>query len=163
MNDELASRQRAISPRLAGRPVKHIRSAPGRSKTWFHKWWGCYLREDPEGLYDLTEPIITLSNASRPSWSGPQSSAISPGHRGLDGPPARLRAPDPGGLPARPGRSRDHRRAGRRPVTSQVGLGRLGRPSCPNVGTGRPRKECGSPECLPSPRNLTRGDAVAGY
>jgi putative transposase len=44
MNDELAARQRAISLRLAGRPVKHICSALGRSEAWFHKWWGRYLQ-----------------------------------------------------------------------------------------------------------------------
>src|SRR5512146_1373347 len=54
MNDELTARQRAISLRLAGRPVKHICSALGRSKSWFHKWWGRYLQAGPEGLYDLT-------------------------------------------------------------------------------------------------------------
>ena len=54
MNDELASRQRAINLRLAGRPVKNICSALGRSEAWFHKWWGRYLQAGPEGLYDLT-------------------------------------------------------------------------------------------------------------
>jgi transposase InsO family protein len=54
MNDELALRQRAISLRLGGRPVKHICSALGRSETWFHKWWCRYLQAGPEGLYDLT-------------------------------------------------------------------------------------------------------------
>jgi putative transposase len=54
MNDELAARQRAISLRLAGRPVKDICSALGRSEAWFHKWWGRYLQDGPEGLYDLT-------------------------------------------------------------------------------------------------------------
>jgi transposase InsO family protein len=54
MNDELAARQRAISLRLAGRPVKHICAALGRSEAWFHKWWGRYLQAGPEGLYDLT-------------------------------------------------------------------------------------------------------------
>src|SRR6516225_33893 len=54
MYDELALRQRAISLRLAGRPVKHICSALGRSETWFHKWWRRYLQAGPEGLYDLT-------------------------------------------------------------------------------------------------------------
>ena len=54
MNDELALRQRAISLRLAGRPVMHICSALGRSEAWFHKWWGRYLQDGPEGLYDLT-------------------------------------------------------------------------------------------------------------
>ena len=54
MNDELALRQRAISLHLAGRPVKQIGSALGRSETWFHKWWVRYLQAGPEGLYDLT-------------------------------------------------------------------------------------------------------------
>jgi hypothetical protein len=54
MNDELAARQRAISLRLAGRPVQHICSALGRSEAWFHKWWSRYLQAGPEGLYDQT-------------------------------------------------------------------------------------------------------------
>jgi putative transposase len=54
MNDELTARQRAISLRLAGRTVKHICSALGRSDAWFHKWWRRYLEAGPEGLYDLT-------------------------------------------------------------------------------------------------------------
>jgi putative transposase len=54
MNDELTARQRAISLRLAGRPVKHICSVVGRSEAWFHKWWDRYLQAGPEGLYDLT-------------------------------------------------------------------------------------------------------------
>src|SRR5207248_5870904 len=54
MNDELASRQRAISLRLAGRPVKSICSALGRSEAWFHKWWGRYVQAGPEALYDRT-------------------------------------------------------------------------------------------------------------
>jgi putative transposase len=54
MDDELAARQRAISLRLAGRPVKHICLAVGRSEAWFHKWWDRYLQAGPQGLYDLT-------------------------------------------------------------------------------------------------------------
>lgn len=54
MNDELAARHRAISLRLAGRPVRAICAAVGRSEVWFHKWWGRYLEAGPEGLYDLT-------------------------------------------------------------------------------------------------------------
>ena len=54
MSDELTARQRAISLRLAGRPVKHICSALGRSEAWFHKGWGRSLQAGPEGLYDLT-------------------------------------------------------------------------------------------------------------
>jgi putative transposase len=54
MHDELAARHRAITLRLAGRPVKAICAALGRSEVWFHKWWGRYLQVGPEGLYDLT-------------------------------------------------------------------------------------------------------------
>src|SRR5262249_17074868 len=54
MHDELAARQRAITLRLAGRPVKAICATVGRSEVWFHKWWGRYLQAGPEGLYDLT-------------------------------------------------------------------------------------------------------------
>jgi transposase InsO family protein len=54
MNDELAARHRAISLRLAGRPVKAVCAAVGRSEVWFRKWWHRYLEAGPEGLYDLT-------------------------------------------------------------------------------------------------------------
>ena len=54
MNDELAARHRALTLRLAGRPVKAVCAAVGRSEVWFHKWWGRYLQAGPEGLYDLT-------------------------------------------------------------------------------------------------------------
>jgi transposase InsO family protein len=54
MNDELTARQRAVSLRLAGRPVKQICSALGRGETWFRKWWHRYLEAGPEGLYDQT-------------------------------------------------------------------------------------------------------------
>jgi putative transposase len=54
MHDELAARQRAITLRLEGRPVQAICAAVGRSKFWFHKWWGRYLQAGPPGLYDLT-------------------------------------------------------------------------------------------------------------
>src|SRR5436305_2715626 len=54
MNDELAARHRAITLRLAGRPVNAICAAVGRSEVWFHKWWGRYLQAGPEGLYDLS-------------------------------------------------------------------------------------------------------------
>ena len=54
MNDELNARHRAFTLRLAGRPVKAICAAVGRSEVWFHKWWGRYLQAGPEGLYDLT-------------------------------------------------------------------------------------------------------------
>src|SRR5262245_37510004 len=54
MNDELAARHRAITLRLAGRTVKAICAAVGRSEVWFRKWWGRYLEAGPEGLFDLT-------------------------------------------------------------------------------------------------------------
>src|SRR3954468_5024008 len=54
MNDELAARHRAITLRLAGRPVKAICPAVGRSEVWFPKWWGRYLQAGPAGLYDRT-------------------------------------------------------------------------------------------------------------
>ena len=53
MNDELAARHRAITLRLAGRPVKAIGTAGGRSEVWFRRWWGLYLQAGTEGLYDL--------------------------------------------------------------------------------------------------------------
>jgi putative transposase len=54
MNDELAARHRAITLRLAGRTVKSICAAVGRTSVWFHKWWRRYLESGAEGLYDLT-------------------------------------------------------------------------------------------------------------
>jgi transposase InsO family protein len=54
MNDELAARHRAMTLRLAGRPIKAVCTAVGRSEVWFHKWWRRYLEAGPEGLYDLT-------------------------------------------------------------------------------------------------------------
>jgi putative transposase len=54
MNDEFAARQRAITLRLAGRPVQAICRALGRTEAWFHKWWRRYLELGADGLYDLT-------------------------------------------------------------------------------------------------------------
>jgi transposase InsO family protein len=54
MNDELTARQRALSLRLAGQPVKRIGAARGRCEAWFHRWWRRYLEAGPEGLDDLT-------------------------------------------------------------------------------------------------------------
>jgi hypothetical protein len=51
---ELTARQRAISLRLAGPPVKQICSALGRCEAWFHQWWRRYLESGPGGLYDRT-------------------------------------------------------------------------------------------------------------
>jgi transposase InsO family protein len=66
MNDELAARHRAITLRLAGRPVKAICSAVGRSEVWFHKWWGRYLQAGPEGLYDLTRANHSVAQRIAP-------------------------------------------------------------------------------------------------
>src|SRR5690349_4705369 len=57
MQDELAARQRAVTLRLAGRPIKAICTARGRSEVWFRKWWRRYLQSGPDGLYDLTRAI----------------------------------------------------------------------------------------------------------
>jgi putative transposase len=54
MNDELAARHRAITLRLAGRTVKSICAAVGRTECWFHKWWRRYRQSGAEGLFDLT-------------------------------------------------------------------------------------------------------------
>ena len=54
MQDELAARHRAITLRLAGRTVKSICAAVGRSECWFHKWWRRYRQSGAEGLFDLT-------------------------------------------------------------------------------------------------------------
>jgi putative transposase len=54
MHDELAARHRAITLRLAGRPVQAICAAVGRSEVWFRKWWYRYLEAGPDGLYDRT-------------------------------------------------------------------------------------------------------------
>jgi transposase InsO family protein len=54
MHDELAARHRAITLHLAGRPVKAVCAAIGRSEVWFRKWWHRYLEAGPDGLYDLT-------------------------------------------------------------------------------------------------------------
>jgi hypothetical protein len=54
MHDEHAARHRAITLRLAGRSVKAICAAVGRSEVWFRKWWHRYLEAGPDGLYDLT-------------------------------------------------------------------------------------------------------------
>ena len=43
IKDEITMRQRAISLRFAGQPVKRIRAALGRTETWFHQWWRRYL------------------------------------------------------------------------------------------------------------------------
>jgi putative transposase len=54
MKDEFTARQRAITLRLAGRPVQYVCSALGRTEAWFHKWWRRYLEFGAPGLYDLT-------------------------------------------------------------------------------------------------------------
>ena len=55
MNDELAARHRAITLRLASRPVKAICAAVGRSEVWFHRWWRRLSGGRPRrAFYDLT-------------------------------------------------------------------------------------------------------------
>jgi transposase InsO family protein len=54
MNDERAARHRAMTLRLAGREVKSICAAVGRSECWFHTWWRRYRQSGAEGLFDLT-------------------------------------------------------------------------------------------------------------
>ena len=73
MHDELAARHRAITLRLAGRPVKAICAAVGRSEVWFRKWWGRYLEAGPEGLYDLTRANHHVAGHIPPRWRGPSS------------------------------------------------------------------------------------------
>jgi hypothetical protein len=64
MHDEFSARYRAVTLRLAGRPVKAICAAVGRSEVWFHKWWGRYLEAGPEGLYDLTRARLVVQRIS---------------------------------------------------------------------------------------------------
>jgi len=64
MHDELTARHRAITLRLAGRPVKAVCAAVGRSEVWFHKWWRRYLEAGPEGLYDLTRARHVIQRIS---------------------------------------------------------------------------------------------------
>jgi hypothetical protein len=54
MNDEFTARQRAITLRLAGRPVKDICQVLGRTEAWLHKWWHRYRACGADGLYDRT-------------------------------------------------------------------------------------------------------------
>jgi hypothetical protein len=54
MHDTLAARHRAVTLRLAGRAVKAICAAVGRSEVWSRKWWGRYLQAGTEGLDDPT-------------------------------------------------------------------------------------------------------------
>jgi hypothetical protein len=72
MNDELAARHRAMTLRLAGRSVKSICPAVGRTQAWFHKWWRRYLESGAEGLFDLTRANHRARRIP-PSWSGPSS------------------------------------------------------------------------------------------
>jgi putative transposase len=49
MSDQFTARQRAITLRLAGHPVKYICQTLGRTEAWFHKWWRRYLDFGAEG------------------------------------------------------------------------------------------------------------------
>jgi hypothetical protein len=68
MQDELSARHRAITLRLAGRPVKAVCLAVGRSEVWFRKWCGRYLEAGPEGLYDLTRANHHVAQRISPEW-----------------------------------------------------------------------------------------------
>src|SRR5262249_45856716 len=68
MNDELAARQRAVTLRLAGRPVTAIGAAVGRSEVWFRKWWHRYLEAGPEGLSDRTRANHHSALRIPPEW-----------------------------------------------------------------------------------------------
>jgi hypothetical protein len=65
MQDELAARYRAITPRLAGRAVKSICAAVNRPRLWFRNWWRRYLESGTEGLHDL--PRANHAHARRSS------------------------------------------------------------------------------------------------
>src|SRR5262249_5250831 len=54
MNDEFTARQRAITLRLAGRPVKQICLTLGRSDICSRKWWRRSLELRAEGGFNLT-------------------------------------------------------------------------------------------------------------
>lgn len=60
MKNELADRQTAIHLRLAGEPIEAICHRLKRSRVWFNKWWGRYMAEGPEGLYDLSRAPHTV-------------------------------------------------------------------------------------------------------
>src|SRR5262249_55753367 len=96
MNDEFTARQRAISLRLAGRPVQAICAAVGRSKRWFHKWWRRYIEFDAEGLYDLTRARREAGRRLPPEWGGP----ILPRPRALQAPGTPPRGSGPIAAPA---------------------------------------------------------------
>jgi len=66
MRDEFAARQRAITLRLSGRPVRDICQALGRSEFWFRKWWRRYLESGAEGLYDLTHATHNVAQRIAP-------------------------------------------------------------------------------------------------
>jgi putative transposase len=66
MRDEVAARQRAITLRLSGRPVRDICQALGRSEFWFRKWWRRYLESGAEGLYDLTHATHNVARRIAP-------------------------------------------------------------------------------------------------
>ena len=83
MNDELSARQRAISLRLAGRAVKYICAALGRTEAWFHKWWRRYLEAGPDGLYDLTRANHQVAQCLTPDLERAIALATNEGERRL--------------------------------------------------------------------------------
>jgi len=54
MKNEFSDRHQAIKLKLAGRSVKYICQALGRSREWFHRWWRRYQAMGVTGLYDQT-------------------------------------------------------------------------------------------------------------
>ena len=112
MNDELAARQRPISLRLAGRPVKHICLALGRSEAWLmvsflvrtrlspgreHRlyismirvWESLPLQGQPGGIYETAPKLRLKASHTAPSPSLNKASAkaarshFSPSHSNL--------------------------------------------------------------------------------
>lgn len=66
MENELAARQLAIQLRLAGVPIEMICQQLRHSRAWFNKWWGRYMAEGTEGLYDLSRAPRTIIDQTPP-------------------------------------------------------------------------------------------------
>jgi putative transposase len=66
MENELAARQLAIQLRLAGESIDNICQQLNRSRSWFNKWWGRYMAEGAEGLYDLSRAPRTIVDQTPP-------------------------------------------------------------------------------------------------
>lgn len=66
MKNELAARQLAIQLRLMSESADAICRQLKRSRAWFNKWWGRYMAEGPEGLYDLSRAPRTIVDQTPP-------------------------------------------------------------------------------------------------